>query len=352
MVFNPLVDSREVLCETLACVVLGDASPHELTCYEQSAIRDYVIIRENDLVVKKFRGELLGREEVPEINFELDSLDKFLERVFPSWLIQWSIQMLSIGSSHHMFHFLGGGLTNVVQGFNNVLDDDECCVSDDAVVKPIYYVGVVVLADDFDDVLIDLKLWLCVGSCATTGEVVVGRLCIHGGGSGNAWVGNLNVGSCFGAKPEQDHGYTFTRFPSAEGKAQSGAKGLADGNQRKQAEDTPCKIRKLRAVAQTSAAATNKAMTVAANVYSSVQILRRSMEPRAIWGGGEEDGGNRRLRMMVTIRAVVSKVDRLEYAYAVYPILLAIPTQSKSYRRLEAFVASPVSCGGSDVGIA
>ncbi|GJR90723.1 hypothetical protein Tco_0214734 [Tanacetum coccineum] len=37
---------------------------------------------------------------------------------------------------------------------------------------------------------------------------------------------------------------------------------------------------------------------------------------------------------------VVSKVDRLEYAYAVYPILPAIPTQSKSYRRIDQGVGS------------
>ncbi|GJR02136.1 putative reverse transcriptase domain-containing protein [Tanacetum coccineum] len=35
------------------------------------------------------------------------------------------------------------------------------------------------------------------------------------------------------------------------------------------------------------------------------------------------------------VSLAVSKVDRLEYAYAVYPILLAILTQSKSYRRCE-----------------
>ncbi|GJU79358.1 hypothetical protein Tco_1276428 [Tanacetum coccineum] len=54
-----------------------------------------------------------------------------------------------------------------------------------------------------------------------------------------------------------------------------------------------------------------------------------------------------------------SKVDRLECAYAVYPILPAISNQSRIIwevggilRRLKAFVASPIGCGGSDDGIA
>ncbi|GJV34615.1 putative reverse transcriptase domain-containing protein [Tanacetum coccineum] len=37
------------------------------------------------------------------------------------------------------------------------------------------------------------------------------------------------------------------------------------------------------------------------------------------------------------VSLTISKVDRLECAYAVYPILPAIPTQSKSYRRLKWF---------------
>ncbi|GJQ93270.1 caffeic acid 3-O-methyltransferase [Tanacetum coccineum] len=55
------------------------------------------------------------------------------------------------------------------------------------------------------------------------------------------------------------------------------------------------------------------------------------------------------------VSLVVSKVDRLEYAYMVYPILLAISNQSQIVweiggilQRLEAFVASPIGCRGSD----
>ncbi|GJT43071.1 putative reverse transcriptase domain-containing protein [Tanacetum coccineum] len=66
------------------------------------------------------------------------------------------------------------------------------------------------------------------------------------------------------------------------------------------------------------------------------------------------------------VSLLVSKVDRLECAYTVYPILPAIlnqsriiwecgdrsvPTPGGILRRLEAFIASPIGCRGSDVGI-